>query len=51
MYEGRYTPEDSLKMLHTLQVVVFMKQFKVQEISEVVGWDDEKKDLIYKRIL
>ena len=50
-YEGDYTREDILKMLSNISTIVFMKDFKVQEISEVVGWDKENNDLKYNRIL
>ena len=49
-YESDYSKEDALKMLQSMEVVVFMKNFKVAEIAEVVGWDDEKKDLKYNLI-
>lgn len=49
-YESDYSKEDCLKMLEELDVVVFMKNFKIYEISEVVGWDDQKHDLEYKTI-
>lgn len=38
-------------MLRTMEVVVFMEDFKVKEISEVVGFDEETQKLIYKRVL
>jgi len=50
-YESDYTRTDALKMLRGIKYVVFMKDFKVAEISEVVGWNEEKKDLEYKKIL
>ena len=50
-YSGsNYTQEEALKMLVHLDTVVFMKDFKVNAIAEVVGYSDEKKDLIYKRV-
>lgn len=50
-YESDYSKADALRMLRGIKYVVFMKDFKVAEISEVVGWDDEKEDLKYKKIL
>ena len=38
-------------MLRTLEVIVFMDDFKVKEISEIVGFDEEPQRLIYKRVL
>lgn len=49
-YESDYSKEDALKMLQAMEVVVFMKNFKVAEIAEVVGWDEEKGDLKYRMI-
>lgn len=39
-----------MQMLTHINTVVFMKNFKVQEIAEVVGWDEENSKLIYKNI-
>ena len=51
MYESKYDKEQSLYMLKELQVIVFMKNFHVAEISEVTGWDPVKKTLTYKTVL
>lgn len=48
MYESSYDQATAKYMLKNIEVIVFMKNFKVEEISEVVGWDHEKKDLVYK---
>lgn len=37
-------------MLKELQVIVFMKNFKVAEISEVIGWDEERNNLKYRTV-
>lgn len=50
-YESDYTKEDALRMLRGIKLVVFMSDFKVREISKVVGWDDEKKNLKYERVM
>ena len=49
-YESDYSREDCLKMLQAMEVVVFMKNFKVAEIAEISGWNDEKHDLDYRLI-
>ena len=49
-YASDYSREDAMHMLTHVNTVIFLEDFKVKEISEVVGWDDEKKDLTYKRI-
>lgn len=50
MYATSYTKDDATHMLKDLGTVVFMKNFKVYEISEISGWDNEKKELIYTPI-
>ncbi len=45
-----YSKAEAMSMLRHLQVVVFLKNFKVDEISEIEGWDDEKQQLKYKLI-
>lgn len=49
-YASDYTREEAMQMLTHINTVVFMKDFKVAEIAEVVGWDDVNKKLIYKNI-
>lgn len=50
-YESDYSKADVIRMLRTLEVIVFMDDFKVKEISEIVGFDEETQRLIYKRVL
>lgn len=47
---GRYNKTEAMYMLKELETIVFMKNFRVAEISEIKGWDEEKKDLIYDTI-
>ena len=49
-YASDYTREEAMQMLTHINTVVFMKNFHVKEIAEVVGWDDDKKKLIYKYV-
>ena len=42
--------EQAKRMMKSFQTIVFLQDFKVQEISEIVGYDEEKKDMIYKPI-
>ena len=48
--EALYMLNEAMQMLTHINTVVFMKNFKVAEIAEVVGWDDVNKKLIYKNI-
>lgn len=50
--EGKkFEREELLKMLIHLDTIVFLENFQIKEISEVVGYSEEKKDLIYKKIV
>lgn len=50
--EGKkFEREELLKMLIHLDTIVFMKDFHIAEISEVLGYNEEKKDLIYKKVI
>lgn len=50
-YESSYSKNDLMNMLTSLSTVVFVKDFKITEISEVVGWDHDSDDIKYKRIV
>ena len=50
-YNSDYTQEEALQMLLHLYTVVFMENFKVKEITEVIGYDEQKGDLIYNKVL
>lgn len=45
-----YTDDKLKEMLATLDVVIFMEKYKVCEITEIEGWDSEKKKLILRPI-
>ena len=49
-YQQDYTREEAMQMLTHIDTIVFMKDFKVAEIAEVTGWDEEAKQLKYKNI-
>ena len=42
--------EQAKRMIKSFQTIVYLSDFKVQEISEIIGYDDEKKDMIYRYI-
>jgi len=46
-YASDYTKEEAIQMLIHFNTVVFMKDFHVQEISEIVRYDEERKNLVY----
>lgn len=45
-----YELDECLRMITGIETVVFMKNFKVEEISEIKGFDEENKKLIIDRI-
>lgn len=49
-YNSDYKQEDALQMLKHLDTVIYMEDFSIKEVSEVIGYDDNKKDLIYNRV-
>ena len=49
-YASDYKKEEAMQMLKHMDVVIFLKDFKIHEISEVEGWDNENKKLIYKDV-
>ena len=51
MHASNYSKTELMKMLKTMEVVVFMENFTVKEISEVVRFDEATKSIVYKRVL
>ena len=50
-YASDYSRSDLLRMFKSLSVVVFMEDYQVKEISEIVDFDEKTQSLVYKRIL
>ena len=44
------TPEQAKRMLKSFQTIVYLSDFKVQEIAEITGFDESKKDMTYRMI-
>lgn len=44
------TYEQAKRMIKTFQTIVYLEDFKVREISEVIGYDEKKKDMAYRTI-
>lgn len=42
--------EQAKRMIKSFQTIVYMQDFKIQEITEIIGYDEEKKDMIYRCI-
>ena len=51
MYESRYERKELMRMMDCFETVVFMREFRVEEIYFCKGWDEERKELIYDQIL
>lgn len=49
-YASDYSKEDALRMLMSLKIVIFMKDYKIYEISEITGWDEKHGNIQYKTI-
>ena len=44
------TYEQAKRMMKCFEIIVYLEDFKVKEISEVIGYDEETKDMIYRPI-
>ena len=42
--------EQAKRMIKSFQTIVFLNNYKVEEITEIIGYDEEKKDMIYRYI-
>lgn len=47
---SKYTRNELMKMLDCFKTLVFMEHYKVKEIFECKGWNEETKNLMYERI-
>lgn len=48
---GYATSYDQAKrMLKSFETIVYLRDFKVQEISQIIGYDDDKRDMVYRPI-
>ena len=48
---SRYSRNELMKMLDCFKTVIFMEHYKVKEVYECVGWNEETKDLMYEKIV
>ncbi len=49
-YGSSYTFDEARRMLKTFDTVVYMEGFKIREVLEIDGYDDEKHDFRYINI-
>lgn len=50
MYESRYARDELMRMMDCFQTLVFIEHYRVREIYECRGWNEEKRQLIYRKI-
>ena len=44
------TLEEAERLLKDLEVIVYISEFKIREISEVIGYDEKEHHLIYRTV-
>ena len=44
------TLEEAKRMIKSFQTIVYIRDFKIEEIMEIIGYDEQKKDMIYRPI-
>ena len=49
-YGSDYSLAEATRMLKDLEVIIYIENFKVTEISEIAGYDEDKKEIIYNTI-
>lgn len=49
-YGTDYTLDEAIKRLKTLEVVVYIENYKITEISEIAGYNEELKNIVYRPI-
>lgn len=42
--------DQAKRMIKSFQTIVYMEDFQVKEIAEIVDYDEEKKDMVYRSI-
>lgn len=49
-YGSDYSLSEAERMLKDFEVIVYIRDFKIQEISEIAGYDDKNNKIIYRPI-
>lgn len=50
LYNSRYSREELMKMMECFQTLVYMEKYKVKQVYRSLGWDKEKKEMLYEPI-
>ena len=51
MYESRYGRNELMRMMDCFKTLIFMKDYKVANVYACKGWNEERRELDYERIL
>lgn len=51
MYDSRYSRDELMKMMDCFETLVFMERYRVKQIFAGKGWNEERRELVYERIL
>ena len=51
MYDSRYSRDELMRMLDCFKTFVFMDHYKVKQIYACKGWNEERKNLEYQKLL
>lgn len=49
-YGSDYSLTEATRMLKDLEIIIYIEGFKIQEITEIVGYNEEDKKIIYKTV-
>ena len=44
------TYDQAKRMIKSFQTIVYMEDYQIKEISEIIGYDEKKRDMIYRPI-
>ena len=42
--------DQAKRMIKSFEIIVYMENYSIKEISEIIGYDEDKKDMIYRAI-
>ena len=51
MYDSRYSRDELMKMMDCFKTLIFMEHYKVKQVYSGAGWNEEKHELEYERLL
>ena len=51
MYDSRYSRDELMKMMDCFKTLIFMEHYKVKQVYAGAGWNEERHELEYERLL